>query len=70
VTFLTQKNRLLATIELVEGEEAEEIERLAENQRSIIEQKMKKKKERREINKKITEKKKTKNHNKNQLGSI
>lgn len=55
-------------IEFVEGEEAEEIERLAENQRSIIEQKTKEKKERREINKKITEKKKTKNHNKNQLG--
>ena len=49
-------------IEFVEGEEAEELEGFAENQRSIMEQKAKKKKERRvEINKKIAEKKKPKN---------
>lgn len=55
-------------IEFVEGEEAEEIERFAENQRSIMEQKAKEKKERRvEINRQIAEKKKTKNRNKNQL---
>lgn len=55
-------------IEFAEGEEAEEIERFAENQRSIMEQKAKEKKARRvEINRQIAEKKKTKNRNKNQL---
>ena len=47
------------------------LERFAENQRSIMEQKAKKKKEPRvEINKKIAEKKKPKNHNKNQLSFL
>ena len=55
-------------IEFVEDEEAEEIERFAENPRSIKEQKAKEKKERRvEINRQIAEKKKNKNRNKNQL---
>jgi hypothetical protein len=55
-------------IESAECEEAEEIERFAENQRSIMKQKAKEKKERRtEINRQIAEKKKTKKRNKNQL---
>jgi len=58
-------------IEFVEGEEAEKIMGLVENQRSIMEQKAKEKKERRvEINRKIAEKKKTKNRNKNQLNLL
>ncbi len=49
-------------IELAEGEEAEEIEKLVENQRNMMEQKLKEKKERRaEINRNIAEKKKNKN---------
>ena len=46
-------------IQIAEGEEAKEIEKVIENQRIIREQKIKKKKERRaEINKKISGKKK------------
>jgi len=54
-------------IEFVEGEEAEEIETFAENQKRILEQKIKEKKERRtEINRTIAKKKKNKK-NDNQL---
>jgi len=69
--FITPKSMIgdrEIIIEFVEDEEAEEIERFAENQRSIKEQKAKEKKERRvEINRQIAEKKKNKNRNKNQL---
>lgn len=58
-------------IEFAEGEEAEEMERFAENQRSILAQKEREKKERgAEINRKIAEKKKAKKHNKNQLSLL
>ena len=58
-------------LEFVEGEEADEIERFTENQRRITEQKAKEKKERRtEINRKIAEKKKSKNRNENQLSLL
>ena len=58
-------------VEFVEGEEADEIERFVEQQQSIIEQKAKQKKERRvEINRKIAEKMKAMNRNKNQLSLL
>ncbi len=58
-------------IEQAEGEEADEIEKFAEKQRTIMEQKMKEKKERRaEVNREIAEKRKKKNDDDNQLSLL
>ena len=55
-------------VEFVDGEAAAEIERFVEEQRLMREQKEKEKRERRtELNRKIAEQKRAKNHNKNQL---
>ncbi|MFQ5602819.1 MAG: DUF6398 domain-containing protein [bacterium] len=58
-------------VEFVEGEAAEEIEKYAENQRKLREQKEQEKKQRRaEINRKIAAEKKAKKQNKNQLNLL